>query len=248
MSSLARRVFEAVLAQRGYVIRPVAPSPPPDTNRTAFQAEARAIVRRHRAQTLETVAALRRKYAKPVLGRVEIWSLLERLAACVDPTDESLFGVSQQLHVLQVLAAMETDGVTDRDLLAAALIHDVGKVLLLAGEAPENVVCLNEPIGEYAAGVGLDQCVFQWNHDEFGFSRLRDEVSDVVAWIVRYHSIDPDQCAPLMNARDRDWAARYLRPFRRYDQGSKSPYQIPRKRLDDYRDLATTVLPRTLVV
>lgn len=164
------------------------------------------------------------------LARRETWSLLERLAACVDPTNESLFGVSQQLHVLQVLAAMETDGVTDRDLLAAALIHDVGKVLLLAGEAPENVVCLNEPIGE------------------FGFSRLRDEVSDVVAWIVRYHSIDPDQCAPLMNARDRDWAGRDLRPFRRYDQGSKSPYQLPRKRRDDYRDLATAVLPRTLVV
>lgn len=186
--SLTRRLLAALLARRSYELRPVASPPPAGPERRAFQAESREIIRRHRAQTLETVTALRRKYAKPVLGRVETWSLLERLAACVDPTDESLFGVSQQFHVLQVLAAMETDGVTDRDLLAAALIHDVD-------------------------------------------------------------SIDPDQCAPLMNARDRDWAARYLRPFRRYDQGSKSPYRLPRKRLDDYRDLATAVvLPRTLVV
>jgi hypothetical protein len=248
MTSLGKRLIKAALARRGYEIRPVAPPPPRSTERAAFQAEARAIVRRHRAQTLDTVTALRRKYERPVLGRVETWSLLERLAACVDPTDESLFGVSQQFHVLQVLGAMEADGVTDPDLLAAALIHDVGKVLLLTGEAPENAVCLNEPIGEYPAGVGLDHCVFQWNHDEFGYSRLRDQVSDVVAWIVRYHSLEPDQCAPLMNARDRDLADRYLRPFRRYDQGSKTPFQLPRKRLDDYRDLATALLPRTLVV
>jgi hypothetical protein len=247
MTSLAKRLIKAALARRGYEIRPIAP-PPRRPDRAAFQTEARAIIRRHRAQTLECVAALRRKYERPVLGRVETWSLLERLAACVDPTDESLFVASQQIHVLQVLDAMETDGVTDRQLLAAALIHDVGKVLLLAGEAPENVVCLNEPIGEYAAGVGLDQCVFQWNHDEFGYSRLRDQVSDVVAWIVRYHSIDPDGCAPLMDARDRELADRYLRPFRRYDQESKTPFQLPRKRLDDYRDLATALLPRTLVI
>jgi hypothetical protein len=53
---------------------------------------------------------------------------------------------------------------------------------------------------------------------------------------------------PLMNARDRALADRYLRPFRRYDQGSKTPFQLPRKRLDDYRELATALLPRTLVV
>lgn len=246
--SLPRRLLAASLARRGYELRPLASPRPPGPERKAFQAESREIIRRHRAQTLETVTLLRRKYERPVLGRVETWSLLERLAECVDPTDESLYGVSQQLHLLQVLGAMEADGVSDRDLLAAALIHDVGKVLLLAGEAPENVVCLNEPIGDYAAGAGLDQCVFQWNHDEFGYSRLRDEVPDVVAWIVRYHSIDPDQCAPIMNTRDRERAERYLRPFRQYDQGSKSPYRLPRKRLDDYRELATALLPRTLLV
>ena len=48
----------------------------------------------------------------------------------------------------------------------AALIHDVGKLLLLTGEDPANVVCTNWPIGEYDDGCGLDQCVFQWNHAE----------------------------------------------------------------------------------
>ena len=97
-------------------------------------------------------------------------------------------------------------------------------------------------------GCGLEQCVFQWNHDEFGYSRLRDQVPDPVAWIVRYHSLDLERCAPLMDARDRGYVDRYLRAFQRYDRGSKSPFRVPRKRLDDYRDLAAALLPQTLVI
>ncbi len=250
MTALPKRVVRSILARLGY--QPHAPSsaarPTPDDRRRAeFGQTADIIVLRHRAQTRETVAALRRKYAAPVLGSVPVWTLLERMAACVDPTDLRLYGVSQQLHVLQVLAAMEADGVTDPDLITAALIHDVGKVLLLTGEAPENVVCFNEPIGPHDAGIGLDQCVLQWNHDEFAYSRLKDQVSDPVAWLVRYHSIDLARCEPLMDARDRAYTARYLRTFQHYDQESKSPYSIPARRIEDYRSQVERLLPRTLV-
>ncbi|HTX92200.1 MAG TPA: HD domain-containing protein [Anaerolineales bacterium] len=36
---------------------------------------------------------------------------------------------SEQLHAFQVLKRLEADGQTDPDLLAAALLHDVGKIL-----------------------------------------------------------------------------------------------------------------------
>ena len=102
------------------------------------------------ARLEEQVTALRAKYARPVFGLVNTWDLLEQLGGCVDPADPVLYGASQQLHALQVLTAMEADGVKDPVLLAAALIHDVGKLLLLAGEAPENVVGPTAPI----VGVG----------------------------------------------------------------------------------------------
>jgi len=215
--------------------------------RLAFSAQAKAIVERHRAQTVETVQALKRKYDAPLLGNVRVWDLIQMLAQCVDPTDAGLYGASQLIHVRQVLEAMENDGVTDPDLQLAALVHDLGKLLLLYGEDPENVVCMNAPIGEYPAGIGLDNCILQWNHDEFAYSRLKDHAPDHVAWLVRYHSIMLHECAPLMNERDQDWARRYLVPFQRYDQCSKSPYAVPRKPFSDYKALVDSHFPQPIL-
>jgi len=212
-----------------------------------FRRRARAIHRAHDAQTHESVAALARKYAEPVFGRVETRLLFERLSECVDPTDIALGGSNQQLHVLQVLEAMERDGVQDEELRIAALLHDLGKLLLLTGESPENVVCYTDPIGSWAPGVGLENCVLQWNHDEFGYSRLKDHVPEPVAWLIRYHSIRIEICAPLMDERDRSYTERYLKPFQKYDQGSKSTDHVPARPLAAYRDLLEAALPRNIV-
>jgi hypothetical protein len=216
-------------------------------NPKAYIARADEIMRRHDAQTIETVSALRRKYAGPVFGRVGLWQLFDMLARWIAPTDQRLFCVSQQVHVLQVLDEMERDGVDDDDLLLAALAHDLGKVLLLTGEAPENVVCMNRPIGAYEPGIGLDNCVLQWNHDEFAYTRLKDHVPDNVAWLIRYHSIDLESVEIYMDARDRAYVDRYWSVFARYDHGTKSPYFLPRKRIEDYRETIEARLPATLL-
>lgn len=247
-SLLPKRLIEAALARRGYEMRPIAPVTRDVREREAFVRRAEDIQRRHRAQTREQVTALRARYARPVIGLVNTWDLLEQLGECVDPADTTLFGASQQLHALQVLAAMEADGVKDPVLLAAALIHDVGKLLLLAGEAPENVVGPIAPIGDHPPGCGLDAAWLQWAHGEFAWSRVKDDVEEPVAWLVRYHAIAPDRCPPLFDARDRAYAERYLVPFRHYDHDYKSPFALPRKRLADYRELAAQLLPATLVV
>lgn len=215
--------------------------------RFAFSAQARAITERHDAQTAETVRALDRKYAAPVIGMVRVYDLLEMLAGCIDPTDPSLYGASQLIHVLQVLEAMEDDNMTDPDMLCAALVHDLGKLLLLHAESPENVVGMNVPIGKYPAGIGLDNCIFQWNHDEFAYSRLKDHVPEHVAWLVRYHSIMLSKCKRLMNQRDRDWTRRYLVPFQKYDVKSKSPYAVPRKSLADHKEFVEARFPQPIL-
>ena len=248
----AKRVVTRALGSRGYEMRRVPPAaaaaadPAPDPRTADYFALAREIDARHAAQTLDDVEVLRRRYREPVFGTVRVWELLERLAQCVDPSDCALFCTSQQTHVLQMLEAMARDGVDDADLILAVLVHDLGKLLLVAGEDPANVVCMNSPVGVDEPGVGLDQCTFQWNHDEFGYSRLRDHVPDHIAWLVRYHSMDAAAVAPLMDARDRDYTARYFDVFTRYDHETKTPFHLPELRLEVYRDFVEEAFPNPI--
>jgi len=212
-----------------------------------YREHASRILARHAAQTVEDVAALHKKYAAPVFGKVGVWSLVEKLAYCIDPSDERLFCTSQLVHVLQMLEEMEADGVASEEFVLAALVHDLGKVLLLIGEAPENVVGMNDPIGTYEPGIGLDNCVLQWSHDEFAYARLKDHVPEGVAWLVRHHSITRTSCDPYMNARDRAYAARYLDVFQRYDHGTKSPYFLPKRPIDDYRHIVEKAFPSPIL-
>lgn len=227
--------------------RSAPPLASPQALADGYSQRAAAIEARHNAQTADTVAALRKKYAAPVLGQVSPWSLVEKLAQCIDPTDRRLLGASQQLHVLQMIDAMEAEGTATEEWLLVTLLHDIGKVLLLTGEAPENVVCMNKPVSVCAPGGGLDNCVMQWNHDEFAYSRLKDHLPDGLAWLVRYHSILPETCEPYMDARDREYTERYLRPFARYDHQTKSPLYLPQRRLEDYRPVVERALPATIV-
>ena len=64
---------------------------------------------------------------------------------------------------------MERYGELDDTMLLTALLHDLGKVAMLAGEAPENVVCLIEPIEAVEPGSGLDNAIFQFGHDEIAY-------------------------------------------------------------------------------
>ena len=211
--------------------------------RQEYIKQARIICSRHQEQTKEEVAALKKKYAQPVFGKVLVWDLIERLAQCVDPTDCSLYCTNQLIHTLQVLEGMERDGISDRNMILAALVHDLGKLLLLTGEAPENVVCFNSPISIYEEGIGLDNCVFQWNHDEFAYSRLKYHVPEHVAWLIRYHSISISECKPFMDQTDHIYTDRYLSVFAKYDQGTKSIYTLPKKNIENYREFIEQSFP-----
>ncbi len=251
-SRSAKRVVKDTLAQATGRDALSPTSAPPDVrphllDRSPYHANADRILERHAAQTVDDVAALRQKYARPVFGKVAVWTLIERLAQCIDPTDGRLFCASQLVHVLQILDEMDADGVASDEFVLAALVHDLGKLLLLTGEAPENVVGMNDPIGRYEPGIGLEHCVLQWNHDEFAYTRLKHHLPEGLAWLVRYHSINRATCEPYMDARDRAFAARYLDLFERYDHGTKSPYFLPRRKLEDYRAVLEKALPSSIL-
>ncbi|MEO8219037.1 MAG: inositol oxygenase family protein [Acidobacteriota bacterium] len=220
---------------------------PPLQMTEAYVARARMIEARHDAQRVEDVVALRMRYVTPIFGRISPWSLVEKLAQCIDPTDQRLFCASQQMHILQMIDAMEAEGTATEEWLLVALVHDLGKVLLLTGEAPENVVCMNRPVAVCEPGGGLDNCMFQWNHDELAWTRLRDHLPYELAWLVRYHSIVLESCEQYMDGRDRELYQRYLHPFSRYDHETKSSQYLPDRRLEDYRYLLDRALPSSIV-
>ena len=241
LTGSAKRSVARALRARGYALHRIESTP-----RAQFEREARPLRERHLAQTLEDVDALRERYREPAFGVVSAWSMVEMLGHVIDLMDPILMNASQEVHTLQVVEAMIADGVDDDDLLLAGILHDVGKVLALTGEDPANVFGSNSPIGTYEPGAGLDNCVLHWNHDEFAYSRFEGHVPDHVSWLIRYHSMEIDECLPLMDDRDRDYYERYWIDFARWDGEPKSICRVPRTRLSDYRELVEAAFPEPI--
>ncbi len=212
-----------------------------------YTRDAAAIRARHAAQTAPEAAALRHKYQQPVFGEIPTWTLFEMMARVIDTADDRLYCTSQEIHILQVIEAMATDGMAREEFVLAALVHDLGKVCMLKGESAENATYMNSLLATADPGAGLEQCTLQWSCDDLTWSRLKNYLPPHVAWLVRYHGISPRESAPYMDARDRDYAERFLAPFQMYDLFSKSPFGRPRTRLEDYRPIIEKYLPPRIV-
>lgn len=212
-----------------------------------FATNAAAIRTAQSKQTVETVSLLRKKYQDPVFGKVRVWDMIEKLGLCIDASDNSLMLTSQYQHVQQILEGMERDGVTDRDQFLIALLHDLGKVMLLAGEAPEHVVGYISPIGTPSHGIGLENIVFQFGHDEFMYSRLKDYVPEHVAWTIRYHSALVNDIKPYCNEREAKYVDEHLARFQPYDLGMKSYSHLPRVEMAKYRALIEDLFPQPIL-
>jgi hypothetical protein len=193
-------------------------------------------------------ALLDAKYAnRPILGTVRVYDAVAALATVIDPLDPFLGCVTQLTHELQCATAMESDG-CEETLVLTALVHDIGKLLLLvADEDPMNVEAGGKKVpiaGE--RGGGLITCRFRWDHADFAYLRLKDHVEPAVAWLVRHHTIDLHACAPYMNDQDRTYAERLLRPFVRYDE-RKDFYVLP-NRLESFRELIDRAFPEPILI
>lgn len=202
----------------------------------------RQILDRHDRQTIADVEALNERYRTPVFGRLRPMDLLRMLGECLDPTDNRLGCASQLTHSLQMIEAMFGDGVLVDDLLLLALLHDLGKLLLLTGEDPANVVGTNALLTPRAR-TGLDQHIGQWNHCEFGYLRFRCFLPPHLSWTIRYHGLKDTNPVDYMNANDEQHFNGIMKRFRYYDTASKSIDIRPETRLDDYRDFIESRLP-----
>ncbi|CAE8595787.1 unnamed protein product [Polarella glacialis] len=158
---------------------------------------------RHLRQTVATRQELHERWANRVLlGEVKVIDLLQLLHFTVDHTDTELLYTSQLIHSLQVYEMVTSydlpspDLQYKNDLQIAALVHDLGKLLSLFGEADRNVDCMNtvidydDPGGASAQGLGIGHLAIQWNHDEYAYQKLRhSKLPPRVLAAVRFHSL-----------------------------------------------------------
>ena len=174
-----------------------------------FKRHARETYLAHNRQTAELAVALGRKWSSgaPLIGRVRVLDLLLLLHFTIDHTDSLLKYTSQLIHCLQVFHAVKNlerhsrvqleqmmgvsaaDASYSRDLRLAALVHDLGKLLTLFGEADEHVDCMNRCAELPPSSRSLDELRFAWNHDAFGAVKLKPHLPPRVADVVRLHSL-----------------------------------------------------------
>jgi hypothetical protein len=211
-----------------------------------FKERASAIMRRSRLQTREDVLGLEKKYEQPIFGEIAVERLLELQAQIIDPTNILMFTGSQLTHTLQVLESMEKAGIADREFLATTLIHDLGKLASLNGEKWENLEGGGKiPLGENVPGSGFHNCTFTWDHADVVHARFRPYVSDEMAWLLKWHSIQRN-CEPLMDARDRRLFEKHYRPFVQHDR-TYIFHHLPTKRLSDYVPLLKEFFPEKVL-
>lgn len=243
----AKRGLEKGLSVVGFGLTKL-DTPGSPAHRAAHQQRAlqKQILDRHDQQSIADVEALKDRYRTAVFGSIRPMDLFQMLGECLDPTDNLLGCASQLTHSLQVIEAMRRDDVLDDDLLLLALLHDLGKLLLLTEEDPANVVGTNRILTPKAK-TGLSQHITQWNHCEFGFMRCQPFLPSHLCWTIRYHGLRDEHPIDYMDATDNQLFNGIMRRFRHYDKATKSLEIRPVTKLSDYRNFIETRLPERIL-
>jgi hypothetical protein len=211
-----------------------------------FDLLAKQIKEKHFSQTIDDVIFLNNKYKNPIFGKLKLWDLFQKLNFCIDPTDKILYQTNQLIHTAQVLKSMEIQQITDEMLYVTAILHDIGKVLLLTEENPCNIVCDNQIIVAHTNKLGFENCFTNWNHDEIAYQRLKDYIPKEYSWLIRYHSINIEKSKSFMNEYDIKMYQEFLLPFSKHDKMSKSQI-TPSINWDKYRKMCEKHLPIEII-
>src|SRR5271166_4129355 len=155
----------------------------------------------HEKQTLDFVLRKEAEYFPLQMGEKTIWEAADFLNTLVDDSDPDT-DLTQIEHLLQTSEAVRRDG-HPRWMVAAAFVHDLGKVLCLYGEPQWAVVGDTFPVGcaysdkivfpeffrdnpdakvpayqtrygIYSENCGLDQIELSWGHDEYLYHVVKD--------------------------------------------------------------------------
>lgn len=231
----------------------------------------------HQRQTVEFVRASREKYLPCRTRKMGIWEAMEFLEQLVDDSDPDI-ELPQIAHALQTAEAIRRDGHPDW-FIVTGLVHDMGKVLCLFGEpqwavtgdtfpvgcrysekivhyeffrenADWNVDEYQTRCGIYHEGIGLDNVMLSWGHDEYLYHVLKPYLPAEAQYMIRYHSFYPchreREYEFLMDDTDREMF-RWVRRFNPYDLYTKSDGdQDLEGLLPFYRNLTARFFPESI--
>ncbi|MGK0187949.1 MAG: inositol oxygenase [Verrucomicrobiales bacterium] len=169
----------------------------------------------HQFQTYDFVTQKKEHYLSFDKREMTVFEALDFLNTLVDDSDPDI-ELDQLQHLLQTSEAIRADGHEDWFVLTG-LMHDLGKVLCLFGEAQWAVVgdtfpvgCkfsdqivypeffgdnpdnedprYNTRLGIYEEGCGLRNVHLSWGHDEYMFHLMKDYLPEPALYMIRYHS------------------------------------------------------------
>jgi len=129
-------------------------------------------------------------------------SELEEIDSILTPTQQTLFRrmcTNDQRHSLQVLQTLIKMGEMNRDLLTAALLHDVGKspyplrlwerpvVVLIRRFRPATAVRWGDPMGKEPRGWKRPFIIYE-QHPDWGAEMANAAgCSPLTTWLIRWH-------------------------------------------------------------
>lgn len=172
----------------------------------------------HQYQSYDFVLAKKQEFLAFNKREMPIWDAFQFLNQLVDDSDPDT-DLDQLQHLLQTSEAIRQDGHPDWFVLVG-LLHDMGKVLCLFGEAQWAVVgdtfpvgCafsdkivypeffkdnpdsnnprFNTKYGVYEPNCGLRNVHLSWGHDEYVYHMVKDYLPEPALYMLRYHSFYP---------------------------------------------------------
>ncbi|MFQ5401462.1 MAG: HD domain-containing protein [Anaerolineae bacterium] len=126
-------------------------------------------------------------------------SAQQEVSTVLSRAEEALFyrlTLSDQWHSIRVLRALRADGHTETALLAAALLHDVGKTRFPLSLWDRTLIVLAQALlpGKIAAWGAADPVgwrrpfVIKMQHPEWGAEMAREAgCAPPVVWLIRHH-------------------------------------------------------------
>jgi len=209
----------------------------------------------HEKQTVAYNLKARTNFKSKIRAEMTVWEAIEKLNTLIDESDPDT-ELSQIDHLLQTAEAIRRDG-KPRWMQLTGLIHDLGKLLYfydaqgqwdVVGDTfpvgcafDEKIIYpdtfngnpdYNDPIystklGIYAPGMGMDNVMLSWGHDEYLYHVVKEQstLPDEGLAMIRYHSFYPWHKEGaynwMMNEKDTKMLEA-VKAFNPYDLYSKS--------------------------
>ncbi|KAH1086598.1 hypothetical protein GLYMA_07G126600v4 [Glycine max] len=205
----------------------------------------------HINQTYDYGKRMREEYGKLDKLEMGIWECCELLNEVTDDSDPDL-DEPQIQHLLQSAEAIRKDYPNEDWLHLTALIHGDTFPLGCAFDEsnvhhkhfkdnPDNTnPTYNTKNGIYKEGIGLDNVVMSWGHDEYMYLVAKENgttLPPVALFIIKYHSFYALHRAGaythLMNEEDIE-NLKWLKIFSKYDLYSKSKVLVDIEKVKPY--------------